>query len=95
LKKKNNNNNPCPSRLPDITRSTLRLRANRSTSRNKKGTVKEEEAKEYVRKETENSSTHDGVTRQADGSSELKNEGGTILSVFERIAGRTPRDFDR
>jgi len=38
---------------------------------------------------------HDGMTRQADGSSELKNEGETILSVFERIAGRTPRDFDR
>lgn len=41
----------------------------------------------YTRRGPENSSTRDGMTRQTDGSRELKkNVGGTILSVFERIA---------
>jgi len=52
------------------------------------------EAKEYMRREPK---IRRRVTvwhgRQMD--RELKNEGRTILSVFERIAGRTPRDFDR
>lgn len=88
-----------PSRLPGITiplydcaltepRHGIKKRRRRKTKRRCTHIY-------IYEKRVENSSTRDGMTRQADGSRELKNEGGTIFSMFERIAGRTPRDFDR